>query len=61
MMPIVTNPSWNLANAKLAKRPLYIVVIEGFPSCLSSFRPDDQQVTLTGYGIGGYGVTGYGY
>ena len=60
-MPITTNPQFALENAKLEKRPLYVVVIENVPEWLSTFRPEDMQVALTGYGLGGYGINGYGY
>jgi hypothetical protein len=60
-MPIPTNSSWTMENAKLAKRPLYLVLIEGVSEPLTTFRPDDTEVTWGGYGIGGYGTTGYGY
>jgi len=60
-MPLLTNPAWNVANAKLAKRPLYILIIENMPEWLTTFRAEDMVVTLTGYGIGGYGINGYGY
>ena len=60
-MPILTNPQWNVENAKLQKRPLYVVAIENLPEWLTTFRSEDQQVILTGYGIGGYGTNGYGY
>lgn len=58
-MPLITNPDWNIENAKLQKRPLYIVVIENMPEWLTTFRVEDAEVT--GYGIGGYGINGYGY
>ncbi len=60
-MPLTTNPNWNVENAKLTKRPLYVVVMETIPEWLSTFRPEDMQVTLTGYGVGGYGLNGYGH
>ncbi len=60
-MPIPTNPNWAIENARLAKRPLYVVMIENLPEALTTFRAEDQDVTLTGYGIGGYGTTGYGF
>jgi hypothetical protein len=50
-----------MENAKLAKRPLYLVIIEGVSEPLTTFRPDDTEVTWGGYGIGGYGINGYGY
>jgi hypothetical protein len=58
-MPLATNPQWKLENAKLAKRPLYIVVIENVAEWLTTFRAED--VEITGYGVGGYGINGYGY
>jgi len=60
-MPLITNPAWRIENAKLQKRPLYIVVIERLPDWLTTFRPEDWEVVLTGYGIGGYGINGYGH
>ena len=60
-MPLTTNPQWEIENAKLQKRPLYILSIEGVLELLTTFRPEDAQVTWTGYGIGPYGETGYGY
>jgi len=60
-MPIPTNPNWQIENARLAKRPLYVVTIENVPDALTTFRVEDQTVILTGYGIGGYGTNGYGY
>lgn len=60
-MPLTTNPPWKIENAKLQKRPLYIVVIENLPEWLTTFQPEDLVVSLTGYGIGGYGMNGYGY
>ena len=60
-MPIITNPNWDAENAKLAKRPLYVVIVENLPEALTTFRAEDEQVALTGYGIGGYGTSGYGY
>ena len=60
-MPISTNANWEIENAKPAKRPLYVVIIENLPEALTTFRAEDQQVTLTGYGIGGYGTNGYGH
>ncbi len=59
-MPIPTNPIFGTENQLLAKRPLYIVRIEGLPEPLTTFRFEDVQVTWGGYGIGGYGTTGYG-
>jgi hypothetical protein len=60
-MPIITNSNWEIENAKLAKRPLYVVIIENLPEALTTFRAEDQDVTLSGYGLGGYGTNGYGY
>jgi hypothetical protein len=60
-MPIPTNPPWTIENAKLVKRPLYLVIIEGVSEPLTTFRPDDTEVVWGGYGIGGYGINGYGY
>jgi|YelNatPaOPRAMG01_1025707.scaffolds.fasta_scaffold20552_3 hypothetical protein len=60
-MPLTTNPSFNVNNAALAKRPLYVVQIEGVLDILTSFRPEDMNVSHTGYGVNGYGTTGYGY
>lgn len=58
---LTTNAQWNIENAKLVKRPLYVVFIENLPEALTTFRAEDQQVEFTGYGIGGYGTNGYGY
>jgi hypothetical protein len=60
-MPVITNPSFDLNNAALAKRPLYVVQIEGIIDPLTTFRPEDTNVAHTGYGVNGYGTTGYGY
>ncbi len=60
-MPVTTNPSFNLNNAALANRPLYVVQIEGLLDILTTFRPEDVNVSHTGYGVNGYGTTGYGY
>jgi len=60
-MPVITNPSFDLNNAVLAKRPLYVVQIEGVIDPLTTFRPEDMNVAHTGYGVNGYGTTGYGY
>lgn len=59
-MAITTNPSFNANQQQLAKRPLYVVTIEGIAEPLTTFRLDAAQVTWGGYGIGGYGTTGYG-
>lgn len=59
-MAIQTNSSFDTQNAALQKRPLYVLVIEGMLDPLTTFRPEDMQVNLTGYGMGGYGTTGYG-
>jgi hypothetical protein len=60
-MPIPTNSPWTIENAKLVKRPLYLVIIEGVSEPLTTFRPDDTEVVWGGYGIGGYGINEYGY
>ncbi|MCJ7504519.1 MAG: hypothetical protein MUP80_15880 [Acidobacteriia bacterium] len=60
-MPVATNPSFDRKNIELQKRPLYVVTIEGVLEPLTTFRPEEAQVTWGGYGIGGYGTTGYGY
>jgi hypothetical protein len=60
-MPIITNPGFNAQNLELAKRPLYLVSIDGLPEPLTSFRLDTVQVVWSGYGLTGYGTTGYGY
>ena len=60
-MAIQTNPSFDTNNAALVKRPLYVLVIEGIASPLTTFRPQDMQVAVSGYGMSGYGTTGYGY
>ena len=59
-MPIPTNPSFDSMNEQLAKRPLYMLWIEGIAEPLTTFRLDDAQITRGGYGIGGYGTMGYG-
>ena len=59
-MAVNTNPSFNVQNLELAKRPLYMVSIDGLPEPLTTFRLDAVQVNLTGYGLSGYGTTGYG-
>lgn len=60
-MPIPTNPNWAIENARLVKRPLYVLMIEDLPEALTTFRAEDEAVTLSGYGIGGYGMNGYGF
>ena len=60
-MAIQTNTSFDAYNAELVKRPLYVLVIAGIPSALTTFRPQDMQVGVSGYGMSGYGTTGYGY
>ena len=60
-MPIPTNPGFDSKNHRLVKRPLYLVFIEGVPEPLTTFRIEEEYVTLTGYGVSGYGTTGYGY
>jgi len=60
-MAIQTNSNFDTCNAALIKRPLYVLVIEGISSPLTTFRPQDMQVTVSGYGMSGYGTTGYGY
>lgn len=59
-MAIDTNPNFDAQNAALEKRPLYVVEIEGVLDPLTTFRPQDWEVALTGYGMSGYGTTGYG-
>ena len=60
-MPLITNPSFDMNNAALAKQPLYVVQIENITDPLTTFRPEDLNVLHTGYGVNGYGTTGYGY
>jgi hypothetical protein len=60
-MPVTTNPSFDSNNAALAKQPLYVVQIDGVIDPLTTFLPEDMNVTHTGYGVNGYGTTGYGY
>ena len=60
-MTIETNFNFDTNNAALVKRPLYVLVIEGLASPFTTFRPEDMQVTVSGYGMSGYGTTGYGY
>ena len=60
-MPLTTNQTWNIENARLEKRPLYYLLIDGVMEPLTTFRADDAQITWGGYGMGGYGTTGYGY
>jgi len=60
-MPLVTNSYFDAKNLKLNKRPLYLVMIEGLPEPLTTFRPEEACVTRYGYGIWGYGASGYGY
>jgi hypothetical protein len=57
---ISTNLNFDAQNAALAKRPLYMLWIEGVLEPLTTFRVEDAQVTWGGYGIGGYGTAGYG-
>lgn len=59
-MAVATNSSFDANNLRLAKRPLYIVTIEGVTEPLTTFRPDAALISWGGYGIGGYGTTGYG-
>lgn len=58
-MPIVTNPTFDAQNLKLAKRPLYVIEIDGVANPIATFRAQDLA-TAGGYGIGGYGINGYG-
>jgi hypothetical protein len=60
-MSLPTNPSFDANNLVLTKHPLYLVVIEGLPEPLTTFRVDEARVTWHGYGLIGYGHTGYGY
>jgi hypothetical protein len=60
-MPITTNIPWNTENAKLVKRPLYILTIAGVLEPFTTFRLEDVNVIWGGYGVAGYGTTGYGY
>lgn len=60
-MAIETNFSFDRNNAALVKRPLYVLMIEGLPTPFTSFRPEDMQIAVSGYGMSGYGTTGYGY
>ena len=60
-MAIPTNVQFDANNAALVKRPLYVLLIEGLATSLTTFRPQDMQVAISGYGLGGYGTTGYGY
>lgn len=59
-MAIQTNSSFDAQNVALEKRPLYVLVIEGVLDPLTTFRPEDWNITLGGYGMNGYGTTGYG-
>jgi hypothetical protein len=59
-MAIVTNPSFDAQNLAPAKRPLYMVSIDGLPEPLTTFRLDAAQVVWSGYGLSGYGGSGYG-
>lgn len=60
-MPIPTNSQWTIENAKLVKRPLYLLIIEGAAEPLTTFRLEDMAVVWGGYGVGGYGTNAYGY
>lgn len=60
-MAIQTNPDFDMKNREAAKRPLYLLVIDGLPEPLTTFRLDDAQVSWSGYGLSGYGTAGYGY
>jgi hypothetical protein len=60
-MPIPTNSNFDAKNQELAKRPLYLVFIEGVLEPLTTFRPEDTEVSWGGYGVWGYGTLGYGY
>jgi hypothetical protein len=59
-MPIPTNTNFDVENAKLQKRPLYVLEIDGVLDWLTTFRPEEVQVVWGGYGVAGYGTTGYG-
>jgi hypothetical protein len=59
-MPIPTNPNFNTANGRLARRPLYVLEIDGVFEPLTTFRYEDYNVSLGGYGVSGYGILGYG-
>lgn len=58
-MAIPTNVSFEGKNAELFKRPLYVLLIDGMAMSLTTFRPQDMQVAVSGYGMSGYGTTGY--
>lgn len=59
-MAVQTNPNFDTNNTALEKRPLYALVIEGVFDALTTFRPQDMEITVGGYGLNGYGLTGYG-
>jgi hypothetical protein len=60
-MAIQSNPNFDSKNQALTKHPLYLVLIEGLPEPLCTFRYEESLITWGGYGVGGYGTTGYGY
>ncbi len=60
-MPVMTNPSFDASNMSLTKHPLYMLLIEGLPEPLTSFRMEETRVTRHGYGMNLYGLSPYGY
>jgi hypothetical protein len=60
-MAIQTNVPFDTNNAALVKRPLYVLLIDGIATSITTFRPQDMQIAISGYGMSGYGTTGYGY
>lgn len=58
---IPTHPNFGAKNQELAKRPLYIVTIDGILEPLTSFRIEDMDIVWGGYGVAGYGTAGYGF
>ena len=45
-MPVMTNPTFDLNNAALAKQPLYVVQIEGIMDPLTTFRPEEDRKSV---------------
>lgn len=59
-MPVLTDPTFDTQNSSLAKRPLYMLFIDGIPDSITTFVPELAQIALEGYGLNAYGKSGYG-
>lgn len=59
-MPVITDPAFDAQNSSPAKRPLYMLFIDGLPDSITSFVFDQTIITIQGYGLSGYSTNGYG-